>query len=155
MPRRGIALLAVLATVGEQGIPRDALAALFAGEEGWDGKASHLDGVLRGLRRVLGDDPVLDADVVRLNPAAVSSDLEELYALIRAGETVRAGELYTAPFLEDFHLPDAPAFEEWRLQERERITRAVAGRATDSPRSTGRGSSASSPARRAPAGPSA
>lgn len=126
LPRGEFAVLAVLAAVGEQGIPRDALAALFAGEEGWDGRSGHLDGVLGRLRSAVGDDTVVDGEIVRLNPAAVSSDLEELHALIRAGETARAGERYTARFLEDFRLPDAPAFEEWRLQEGERIARAVA-----------------------------
>lgn len=101
--RKHLALLIYLAR-SPRGRARDHLIGTFWPEKD-DQKARHsLNEALRVLRRVLGDDLVTEADVVRLSPGAVRTDLDT-----PGGHGV---------FLEGFALPDAPAFEDWVARER-------------------------------------
>jgi DNA-binding SARP family transcriptional activator len=101
--RKHLALLVYLAR-SPRGRARDHLIGMFWPEK-HDQKARHsLNEALRVLRRTLGDALITEGDVVRLEPGAVRTDLEE-----PAGDGV---------FLEGFALPDAPAFEDWAARER-------------------------------------
>ncbi|MBI3981825.1 MAG: AAA family ATPase [Gemmatimonadetes bacterium] len=101
--RKHLALLVYLAC-SQRGRARDHLIGMFWPEKD-DQKARHsLNEALRVLRRSLGDALVTEADVVRLEPGSIHSDLEE-----PGGHGI---------FLEGFALPDAPAFEDWVARER-------------------------------------
>ncbi|AHG88817.1 transcriptional activator domain-containing protein [Gemmatirosa kalamazoonensis] len=126
MQRRVLALLAVLAAAGEDGISRDRLVTLFwpdAGEE--QGRNSLRQALFRLRRDVRVEEPTLGSIDLRLNPTAISSDLAEFRAAVHGHRPEHAVTLYRGPFLDGFALSGAPQFERWVEEERARIRRRV------------------------------
>ena len=140
------ALLAYLAIEGDRPHQRDSLAALLWGEYGQQAARSSLRQTLSNLRQALA--PLLEADppLLRITPQSVAlqgdsdavwSDVQVLQALLArcqahshptlaacatCQERLRAAaDLYQGDFLPGLHLPDSPAFEEWRLLWQERL----------------------------------
>ncbi len=129
VPRKRMALLALLASAGETGLSRDKLLG-FLWPERSDSEARHLlaDSVYR-LRRTLGSDALnSDGDVLRLNPRVVHSDLQD-FSVARAEEDLEAVVgLYRGPFLDGFHLSGGRSkFEHWMEAERSAIQRETEG----------------------------
>jgi DNA-binding SARP family transcriptional activator/tetratricopeptide (TPR) repeat protein len=124
--RRRLAFLAVLAASGPRGTPRDKLLALFWPESDSD-KARHaLDQTLYSLKRDLGAESlVLGREELAINPAAMTSDVEDFKAALARGDRAAAVELYTGPFLDGVFLSGAGGFERWTEEERTRLTRDV------------------------------
>jgi DNA-binding SARP family transcriptional activator/TolB-like protein len=89
-------------------------------------RARHaLSQALYNLRRDLGGDVVLSTPALRLDPAQVSSDAADFQAAVAAKAWDTAAALYAGPFLDGFHLADAPEFERWA--ESQRAAFATAG----------------------------
>ena len=122
--RRRLAFLSILAASGPRGIPRDKLLALFWPESDSD-KARHaLDQTLYSLKRDLGAESlVLGREELSINPAALTSDVEDFKAALARGDRAAAVELYTGPFLDGVFISGAPGFERWAEEERTRLTR--------------------------------
>ena len=87
---------------------RDHLVGLLWPEKD-ESKAKHsLNEAMRVIRRAVGEELVTEGENVRLTPSAIRTDIDNLEDLSVAGV-----------FLEGFTVPDAPAFEDWMISERE------------------------------------
>lgn len=119
--RRRMAILALLAASRERGVPRDRLLALLWPERDGERAGHVLTQLLYAQRRDAGAGELfLGQKTLRLNPAAMTSDLAQFEDALGAGEPEAALRLYHGPFLDGFHLNDAPGFEEWLDRERQR-----------------------------------
>lgn len=129
LPARALAILARLAVAGERGVARESLIALLWPERPTASARHAFAQTLYAARRVLGADVVVGTDVLRLNPAAVIADVAELERALAAGDREEALARYAGPFLDGFHVSDAPEFDHWAAAERDRIARLAAGAA--------------------------
>jgi DNA-binding SARP family transcriptional activator/TolB-like protein len=89
-----------------------------------DATARHsLADTIYHLRKALGESAVSsEGELLRLEPAIVSTDVPEFDAAITRDDPGSAIELYRGPFLDGFHLPGAPReFETWVDTERVRL----------------------------------
>jgi DNA-binding SARP family transcriptional activator/tetratricopeptide (TPR) repeat protein len=124
--RRRLAFLAVLAASGLRGVPRDKLLALFWPESDGDRARHALDQTLYALKRDLtAESLVLGREELRINPEALTSDVEDFIAALGRGDRAAAVQLYTGPFLDGVFISGAPGFEHWCEEERSRLTREV------------------------------
>lgn len=110
--RKHSALLVYLAR-SPRGRARDHLMGLLWPEKDRDKARHSLNEALRVLRRVLGDALVTEGDVVRIESAAIATDLDP-------GAAAGDGGV----FLEGVAVPDAPEFEDWVARERQRLRAA-------------------------------
>jgi len=125
--RHRLALLALLAAAGDRGASRDKLVGWLWTETA-PGKARHaLEQLLYSLRRQLPVSVFLGSDPLRLDSAAVQTDLAEFAGRLAAGDLAGAVALYQGPFLDGFYLSGAPEFERWVERERERLAATHAG----------------------------
>lgn len=126
-PRRRLALLAVIAASGELGISREKLLFYFW-PEGAEERSRHaLTQTLYALRRDVGGVEIIaGSSELRLARDLITSDIDELYAALDAGQRERAAELYAGPFLDGVFLSGVPDFERWLEEERSKIARRVA-----------------------------
>jgi len=114
---RQLALLAMVAAAGKQGVSRDRVVGILWGETG-DEQARHtLRQTLYNLRRAAGSELLSGATQLRLDPS-LTSDIDELRSALAIGDFETAAGLYTGKFLEGFYLPGAPEFERWMEEER-------------------------------------
>lgn len=122
-PKR-IALLAYLAAV-HPAAPRsrDTIIALLWPEQDEAHARTGLRQALLGLRRHLGARTLtgMGGERVGVEPARLWCDAAVFTAAIGRGEHVEALALYGGPFLDGFHLTDAPEFERWVERERRRL----------------------------------
>ena len=127
LPRRGLALLALLAAAPDAGISRDTLLACLWPESDEERARSALRQSLFSLRRELGTPELVAGGVsLTLNPAALTSDVREFDLARLSGDLERAVRLYAGPFLDGFHIRDALEFERWAERQRvEYATRAT------------------------------
>jgi TolB-like protein len=123
------ALLALLALSGNAPQPREKLASLLWGDHGEAQARDSLKHALTRIRQCLGDTAsaalLADRQVVRLDPAGLSSDVAHFEHLARQQTTdalERACALYAGDLLEDINLRSAE-FEAWVLVERQRLRR--------------------------------
>jgi DNA-binding SARP family transcriptional activator len=124
--RRRLAVLAVLATSGSRGVPRDKLLALFWPESDIDRARHSLDQALYALKRDLDvDNLLLGREELSLNPAVITSDVGDFRAALAGGEQAAAVELYKGAFLDGVFVSGAPDFERWAEDERAALTREV------------------------------
>ena len=119
---RSLALLAILASAGESGVPRDKLLLLLWPESNTQRARNSLHQALHTVRRHLGEDAIqAGPQTVRLNPAALTSDLQDFLGALDRSDVERAVELYGGAFLEGFHLSELPEFARWMEEERSRL----------------------------------
>lgn len=123
--RKGLALLALLAMAGNRGLTREKLFAYLWPESDGVRASNALSQLLFRLRRELDSDVIVGNGELRLN-TGVSSDAGEFRAFLKAGSRREAVGLYGGPFLDGFHLHDAPEFERWAEDERARFARELA-----------------------------
>jgi DNA-binding SARP family transcriptional activator len=125
--RRRLALLALVAAASETGISRDKVVGYLWPETDTEGARHALNQALYAIRRDLRAAELFDgASIeVRLNPAMMTSDVVEFRAALRAGEPERAMACYGGPFLDGFHIADAPEFERWVDAERAELAHAA------------------------------
>jgi serine/threonine protein kinase/DNA-binding SARP family transcriptional activator/Tfp pilus assembly protein PilF len=116
--RKCLALLALLAA-SDRPTSRDKLLARLWPEVAPDRASHRLAQTLPALRHDLRADALfLGAAELHLNPQAISSDVGDFRAALEAGDLEGAAGLYQGPFLDGFHLSDAPEFERWMEMER-------------------------------------
>ena len=126
-PRR-LALLAVLAASRERGVTRDRLLAMLWPEAADERARKGLNQALYALRQELGADEVLlGAQDLRLNPELITSDVSLFTSALAADRLEQAAAEYAGPFLDGFHLSDAPEFERWLEEERAGLARDYCG----------------------------
>jgi DNA-binding SARP family transcriptional activator len=122
-PKR-LALLALIARSGRQGITRDRLIACLWPESDEPRARNALNQALFGLRRDLHSDAVLEGrEILRLNLERISSDVEDFETALNAGQFEQAVELYRGPLLAGVHLREGREFEEWVERERGALAR--------------------------------
>ena len=123
-PRR-FALLASLAAAGTAGLTRDKLVARLWSEADDDRAKRNLSQLLYAMRTELGADLVEGTGTIRLHPSTVWCDVAAFDAAVAARDDATALELYRGPFLDGFHLADAPEFSDWADTERDRRSRTA------------------------------
>jgi DNA-binding SARP family transcriptional activator len=125
--RRRMALLAVLAAARGRMVGRERVIGYLWPDHPGDAARHLLSESLYILRKTLGDDAIVAAgDEISLDPAVVGSDVAQFQAALDADEPERAAALYAGPFLDGFYVSEAPDFERWAEQERDRLARAHA-----------------------------
>ena len=125
--RRRLCLLAVLAEAGAAGVTRDKLVGLFWPETDEERARGSLAQALYALRRDLGAEDVIEGTTtLRLNESRLPSDIGSFHAALREGRFQEAAHLYTGPFLDGVHLPEAPEFERWLDERRSALAHEAA-----------------------------
>ncbi|MGN6393870.1 MAG: DPP IV N-terminal domain-containing protein [Gemmatimonadales bacterium] len=125
-PRR-LALLALLASAGEHGLTRDRLLGMLWAETDEERARRGLNQALYALRQDMGaDDVFLGTRDVRLNTELITSDVTGFTLAIKSDRLEDAVGIYAGPFLEGFHVSDAPEFERWLEEERAGLARDYA-----------------------------
>jgi TolB-like protein len=126
--RRCLALLALLAQAGAPGLSRDRIQAHLWPEADAERAGHRLTQLLYLLRRDLqADDLFLGSAELRLNPAAIATDLDEFRQAVERGDFEAADALYGGPFLDGFYLDQSPEFEQWVEARREEYRRRRLG----------------------------
>src|SRR2546426_9633366 len=124
--RKPLALLAFVAAAGKQGLSRDKLVAYLWPEV----DAAHARHLLKqtcyALRREPHAPGLLGGSAqLRLNAAAIASDVAMFEDALERRDPAGAVALYRGPFLDGFYVDGAGEFERWVESERERLaTRA-------------------------------
>jgi Tol biopolymer transport system component/DNA-binding SARP family transcriptional activator len=125
--RRAEAVLVVLAVCGDLGCTRERLIALLWSESDETHSRHSLRDALRAIRHALGPGAALSAgDLLRLDPAAVGSDVHSFTQALASGRRADAVHVYGGALLEGFHVDGAPEFERWLDAERSRLAREYA-----------------------------
>lgn len=125
--RKHLALLALLAAAGQRGCSRDKLVAYLWPERDGESARHLLNQACYALRRELDQSELFlgATDLLRLNPAVISSDIQTLEAALERRDLARAVTLYAGPFLDGFYLAEAGEFERWVEAERARVATRV------------------------------
>jgi DNA-binding SARP family transcriptional activator len=122
--RRSLALLAMCAVWGRNGVPREQVFNLLWPESDNERASSSLRQVLFGLRRTLGEDSIVnDSAAICINPARIEADVVAFNAAHDAGQHLVVAEHYRGPFLGGFHLRGLAEFEHWAETCRDRFHR--------------------------------
>jgi DNA-binding SARP family transcriptional activator/TolB-like protein/Flp pilus assembly protein TadD len=123
--RKPLALLALLAATGEQGMSRDRLLAYLWPDLDEERGRGVLRQVLYALRRDL-EAPALfqESAAIRLNSERITTDIATFGAACRAKDWQGAIEEYRGPFLDGFYIAGAGEFERWVEAERGRLAEA-------------------------------
>lgn len=130
-PKR-LALLVYLTLAAPGGfIRRDTLLAMFWPELDAEHARNALSQALSYLRRSLGKDVIITRgpDEIGVNAERLRCDAAAFEAALEQGEQAQGLELYRGDLLEGFFLPDAPAFERWLDDERQRLRERAAAAA--------------------------
>jgi len=130
--RRRLALLALLAVARQRGLSRDKIMA-YLWPESDAARARHaLNQLLHIQRKLLtGRELFLGGKTLRLNPAAIRTDVGEFEDAVDRGDLEAAAAVYGGPFLDGFFLKDAPEFERWAEAQRHRLARRLCAALVD------------------------
>jgi DNA-binding SARP family transcriptional activator/tRNA A-37 threonylcarbamoyl transferase component Bud32 len=120
VPRRGLAVLILLAAGPPAGLSRDLITTYLWPDSAGERARNTLRQTLFTLRRDLGVPDLLvgTGPTLSLNPAGLTSDVRDLERARAAGDFERVARLYAGPFLEGFQLPEAPGFWRWAEERR-------------------------------------
>ncbi len=127
---KALALIYYLAAT-ERPHSRQSLAALLWSDLPEEAARRNLRVELTRLKRIFEPYLIIERDTLAFNVKAIYTlDLAHFEAKLRQPEPTfqelqEAVALYQGDFLEDFHLRDAPLFEEWMENERERLRQAI------------------------------
>lgn len=125
--KRRLALLAVLASVRGRAVPRERLLVLLWPDSPSQAGRHLISESLSVLRRELGEDVfICTGDDLRLNRDLVACDADAFESALEAEDPEAASRLYGGPFLDGFYVGDAPDFEKWADEERDRLGRLYA-----------------------------
>src|SRR2546426_8208373 len=119
---RPLALLAILALAGRQGLSRDRIEA-YLWPESSGARAQHaLDQAVYAIRHALGSDVIVATGrELRLNPELVQVDVWEFEQAIRASQWTVAVGHYKGPLLDGFHFADSHELDSWIESNRARL----------------------------------
>jgi DNA-binding SARP family transcriptional activator/TolB-like protein len=125
--RRLLAILTILASVGDRGMSRDKLLGLLWSEGEPDKSRHALTQSLYHIRKALGVERIfLSGGDLRIDPAAMTSDVGDFQLALAQGRLADAVSAYRGPFLDGFYLNGDPDFEFWAATERDRLARGFA-----------------------------
>ena len=120
--RRALALLALAAGSGPDGVNRESVIALLWPESDNERAANSFRQVLHGIRRELGEGAlVYDSGRLSLNPTLFAVDLWNFTRALEANELEAAAAQYRGPFLAGFHIAGLHDFARWAESERDRL----------------------------------
>ena len=123
--RHRIALLALIASAWPQPVSRDKAMAMLWPEKDLPSARRLLNLAIHVLRAALGDDAIASTgDGLLFNPDKANCDLLDLRAAIDSDASERIARLYTAPFLDGFHLDDSAEFGYWLDERRNELSHA-------------------------------
>jgi len=106
---------------------RDRMLGMLWPESDEDRARRGLNQALYALRQEVGADEVfLGTRDVRLNPDLITSDIAAFTLAVKAGRLEQAAAEYIGPFLDGFHISEAPEFERWVEEERAGVARDYA-----------------------------
>ena len=119
---RPLAVLAVIAAAGPQGVTRERLVGLLWPDVPEDQARHALAQVLYALRKDLGLPDLLESStsLVRLNRELIGSDVADAREALIKGDRAAALAVYAGPFADGFYLSQSPEFERWVEEERAR-----------------------------------
>jgi DNA-binding SARP family transcriptional activator len=125
---RVLALLALLAGHGLNGISRDKLLAYLWPESDSVHARNSLKQALFSLRHTFGCQPLATtgAGFLQLDYLEAHVDLWEFEAAVLAGEDRLAAALYHGPFLDGFHVTGLAEFERWVEAKRQQLSHEFA-----------------------------
>ena len=124
--RRRLAILALLAVSGDSGMSRDKLLAYLWPESDAERARHVLNQLLYAQRRQAGSPSLFAGQkTLRLDPTVIHTDVAEFEQALATGDLEAAAGLYRGPFLDGFHLKDAPEFDRWADDQRARLARQV------------------------------
>lgn len=124
IPRRCLAILALLACAGDRGLTRDKLIAYLWPESSSDDARHSLEQLLYSIRRQAGATVFAGTDPLRLNASVVSTDIATFEQALERHADDAAVAAYTGPFLDGFYVKNAGEFERWVEEERARLSAA-------------------------------
>ena len=125
--RRALALLALIASAKEDGLPRDRALALLWPELDNDRARNNLKQLVFSLRRALTPDVfAATGPALRLDPTVITVDVWAYEQAVADGALENAVARYGGPFLDGFSVPGLGEFERWVESERERLARVHA-----------------------------
>ena len=135
--RRRLALLVLVAAAGARPVSRDKLLGILWPDVSEERARHALRQALHALQQAIGtDDLFIGTTALQLNPAVITSDLQEIEEAAEANAHQRVVALYKGPFLDGFVVSDAPEFEHWADAQRARYaqlhTAALEALATES-----------------------
>jgi DNA-binding SARP family transcriptional activator len=120
--RRVLGLLSLLAVAGTRGVSRDTILGILWSDADAMKARQALTQSLYHIRRALQQEDLIEAaGELRLNAAAISSDVAEFEDALSKGDFERAVDLHKAPFLDGFYVSGAPEFERWTTETRARL----------------------------------
>lgn len=120
--RRALALLALAAGSGPDGVNRESVIALLWPESDNERAANSFRQVLHGIRRELGDGALIyDSGRLSLNPTLFAVDLWNFTRALEANDLEGAATHYRGPFLGGFHIAGLHEFARWAESERDRL----------------------------------
>lgn len=122
--RKSLILLAVLAAVGPEGMPRERVMALFWPESDTAHARGSLKQMMHALRLRLAA-PTLFAPGadLQLDRTRLPSDVADLRDAIEADDDVLVERSYAGPFLDGAYVDRAAELEQWITDERTRLAR--------------------------------
>lgn len=123
--RRRLALLALLAVARDRGMSRDKVVAYLWSESASESARHTLNQLLHVQRKLAPENLLLGGKTLRLNPAVIRSDVSEFECALDRGAIGEAVTLWGGPFLDGFFLRDAPEFEHWVDDQRDRLARRL------------------------------
>jgi DNA-binding SARP family transcriptional activator len=122
-PRR-LACLAHVAAAGRAGTSRDRLVSLLWPDSPPEQARHRLADTLYVLRAALGPDALAGAgERVVVRYELLACDVVRFEEALARGDVTAAAAAYGGPFLDGFHVDDAPDFAHWADGERERLAR--------------------------------
>ncbi len=122
--RHRLALLSLLCISHPRPLSRDKLLGYLWPERDTDHARNLLKQAVHVVRKALGDGVIRSAgDDLYVEPSQLACDVIAFGDSLLGGDRARADELYEGPLLDGFFLSEAPEFERWVDQERERLRR--------------------------------
>ena len=125
--RRLLAILAVVAAAGDQGVSRDKLLALLWSDGEPDKSRHALTQSLYHIKKALGVERVFAPGVdLRLDGESISSDVADFQRAVHEQRFEDVVSLYTGPFADGFFVTGGAEFDIWASNERSRFGRQFA-----------------------------
>ncbi len=122
--RRRLAILVLLAATRAAGMSRDKLVGYLWPESDAERARHVLNQLLYSQRREVDDETLfIGRKTLRLNPAAIGTDVGDFEEALERGALQEAVAFYTGPFLDGFFLKDSPEFEQWVDSRRDQYLR--------------------------------
>src|ERR1019366_10317576 len=114
-----LAVLAIRASSRSSGVSRERVVSILWPESDDESAKASLRQAVFATRRELGsDDVILGLNELSLNPALITSDVNQFASAMSAKNYERAAELYRGPFLDGVQVSHSAEFERWAESQR-------------------------------------